>query len=45
MSKFHISQTGKERLRSWHKANVNRIANDPIIKEKYRITRIIATIF
>lgn len=35
MSKFHISQTGKERLRSWHKANVNRIANDPIIKEKY----------
>jgi len=35
MSKFHISQVGKERLRSWHKANVNKIANDPLIKEKY----------
>ena len=35
MSKFHISQVGRERIKSWHRANINKIANDPIIKEKY----------
>ena len=35
MSKFHISQVGREKIKSWHRANINKIANDPIIKEKY----------